>query len=61
MIVGGNLGDFVLRQRRHKHTVLLTHLPFKHCGAIAFRNSVVRYSQSEVISQIASSVFAVFL
>lgn len=61
VIVGVNLGDFVLKQMRQTHTVVLTHFPLKHCGAITFRNRVVRCSQSEVISQIASSVSAVFL
>ena len=60
VIVGGNLDDFVLKQMRQMHTVLLIHLPLKHCGAITFRNKVVRCSQSEVISQIASSLSAVF-
>ena len=60
VIVGGNLDDFVLKQMRQMHTVLLIHLPLKHCGAITFRNKVVRCSQSEVISQIASFLSAVF-
>lgn len=61
VMVEGSLDNFVLKWMRQMHTVLLTHLPLKHCGAITFRNKVVRYNQSEVISQIASSVSAVFL
>lgn len=61
VMIGGNLGNFVLKWMRQMHTVLLTHLPLKHCGAVTFRNKVVRYSQSEVTSQTASSVSAVFL
>lgn len=54
------VGGFVPKQVRQMQAVL-THLPFKHCGAITFRNSVERLSQCEETAQIASSVSVVLL
>lgn len=60
VVVGGNLDDFVPEQMRQMPSVVLTHLPFEHCGAITFRNTVERCSQCEETAQTASYVLQCF-